>query len=70
MTHDRDTSAKPTTRKVPMLAWIILAILVLVIAVAAIQRQGTHTTPMGGTMPQTNEPEAGAPTSPNDQGQP
>lgn len=68
MTNDRDTAAKPTTRKVPMLAWIILAILVLVIAVAAIQRQGTHTTPMGGATPQTNEPEGGAPTSPNDQG--
>lgn len=67
MTDDRrDTSAKPTTRKVPPLAWIILAIVVLIIVVAAIQRQGTHTTASGGTMPQTNEPEGGAPMNPDD----
>lgn len=45
------------TKNVPALAWIIGALVVVAISWGAMQRDGTHVTPSGGTAPMA-KPEA------------
>jgi hypothetical protein len=63
---DPRSDTKPARKAPPPLAWIILAILVVIVVLAVVQRQGTHVTASGGTMPQANEAPGGPPSSPND----
>ena len=46
-----DPEDQHASHNVPPLVWVILAILVLVVAIAAMQHRGTHVTPEGRTMP-------------------
>lgn len=59
--------ASPDTgkvRKVPPLAWIILALLVAMIVFGALQYGGTRTTPTGGTVDQPKAEESVMPAQP------
>jgi hypothetical protein len=72
---NRDPSVPPhdapprggEAKKVPPLAWIILALLVLMAVIGAVQYQGNHKTPGGGDTPmaQVGDPaEAVMPATP------
>jgi hypothetical protein len=56
MTDPRDASPDTgKTRKVPPLAWIIAALVALMVAFAVFQYGGSHTTPSGGETPQQKD---------------
>ena len=52
--HSKPTAHK--SRKVPPLAWIVLALAVVVAVLFFVQRQGTHVTPTGTELPQAENP--------------
>ena len=60
----RDASPEGRTRRIPPLIWVVLALLVAWFAVAMWQRQGTHTTPSGGTVTSGVEGPAYLPPAP------
>lgn len=67
MSDPRSPQPEPPARrgpKIPPLVWIVIAILVGWLAVAMLQRGGTHVTPQGGTAPQAREGEAVMPPAP------
>jgi hypothetical protein len=64
------TAERKAARRIPPLVWIIVAILLIWLIIALLQRGGTHTTPQGGTMPQQAEGTAVVPPSPAGGGAP
>jgi len=46
---------RKATRNIPPLVWVIVAILVVCLAIFWMQRDDTHVTPQGGTMPQAEQ---------------
>ena len=62
-----DQNAPPkSSRRIPLLVWIVLAALVAWFVLMMTQRDGTHRTPTGGTMPMAEEGAAVMPPTPAD----
>lgn len=60
---DRPEPQRPT-RNVPLLVWVIAAIVVLWAVIALVQYAGTHRTPQGGEMPMAAPEEVTMPATP------
>jgi hypothetical protein len=63
-TSPRDARPAGRTRNIPPLVWIVLALLVLWLVVALVQRGGSNRTPSGGTMPSQAEGPSYMPAAP------
>lgn len=57
-------SPQKTSRRIPPLVWIVLALLVGWLVVAMLQRGGTDRTPGGGTLPEAAQGPSVMPPAP------
>jgi flagellar basal body-associated protein FliL len=62
--HSTNASTKKASRKIPPLVWIVLALLVVWLVVALMQRQGSDRTPQGGSTPSQAEGTSVMPAAP------
>jgi hypothetical protein len=63
-TGRHDPSPERPSRRIPPLVWIILALLIVWLGVAVVQRGGFNRTPSGGTAPSEAEGPSYMPAAP------
>jgi hypothetical protein len=60
----REAAADRPSRRIPPLVWIVLALLLVWLVVAVMQRGGSNRTPSGGSVPSAAEGPSYMPASP------